>query len=82
MSSESRRATDSTSEPMDDVLPVRMRHEMRLESGRMARINGFDNLSEYIRWLLRREIDLHMANTLHDDDGNLVLRTRGASGGR
>lgn len=77
MSLESRRAVDSTSEAMDNVLPVRMQYELRLESGRLARINGFDNLSEYIRWLLRREVDLHITNTLRDDDGNFVLRKTG-----
>ena len=76
MSFESRRAVDSTNETMDSVLPVRMLYELRLESGRLARINGFDNLSEYIRWLLRREVDLHIANTLRDDDGNFVLQTK------
>ena len=76
---ESRRAADSTSEPMGNVIPVRMNHDLRLDAGRLARINGFDNLSEYIRWLLRREVNLHMANTLHDDDGNFVLRTSVAS---
>lgn len=82
MSSESRRATDSTSEPMDDTVTIRMSHELRLEGGRRTRVAGFDTFGEYVRWLIRQDIDASMAATLQDDAGELVLRTRGASGGR
>lgn len=82
MSLESRRAADSGAIPMDDVLHVRAPHELRLEVGRLARLNGFDNVGEYTRWLYRREVDLHIANTLRDDAGQFVIRTPRTEGSK
>lgn len=82
MTLESRRATDSTSEPMDDTVTIRMSHDLRLEGGRRSRVIGFDTFGEYVRWLIRQDIDASMAATLQDDAGRLVLRNTGADGGR
>lgn len=74
MSLESRRAVDSTGEPMDDTVTIRMSHDLRLCAGRRARANGFDNFGEYVRWLIRQDVDSSMVATLQDDAGNFVLR--------
>lgn len=83
MSLESRHAVDSTSDPMDDTVTIRMSHELRLCAGRRARVNGFDTFGEYVRWLIRQDVDGSMAATLQDDAGRLVLRNAsGVIGGR
>lgn len=74
MSTESRRANDSTNEPMDDTVTIRMSHELRLCAGRRARVLGLDTFGEYVRQLIRQDIDASMAATLQDDAGQLVLR--------
>lgn len=74
MSLESRRAVDSEDINMDDTITIRMSHSLRLDAGRQARLKGFDNFGEYVRALIRSDIDASMIDTLQDDAGRYVLR--------
>lgn len=69
----SRRAIDSTNVPMDDIVTMRMPHDLRILAGRKARVMGL-SLGEYIRHLVFRAVD---EDIVRDDVEALVMRKAG-----
>lgn len=69
----SRRAVDSTDEPMEMMFSVRMPHDLRVLGGRKARLKGL-SLSEYMRQLLQQAVD---EDILRDEGDGGVLRKGG-----
>lgn len=71
----SRRAVDSTDEPMSEIFSLRIPYELRILGGRRARLMGL-SLGEYMRYLLARDVDSG-DDSVHVRPQSKALRTRG-----
>lgn len=69
----SRRAIDSTNVPMDDIVTMRMPHDLHILGARKARVRGL-SLGEYMRCLLAQDLN---EDIVRDDDEALVMRKAG-----
>lgn len=72
----SRRAADSTDEPMEMTFSMRLPHDLRILGGRKARLMGL-TLSEYMRHLLAKAVDSDVDTVLGEPRACVLRKGEG-----